>query len=83
MSKLTLWQLPVKTSATVVNLSASLSEHVLARLHEMGVEIGREISCIRRGPFNGPIVLEMGGSVFALEKELAAQINIHLFSEQN
>lgn len=73
---MTLWDLKAKTSATVTSVSYSLSHEIISRLREMGIEGGQDIHCVRRGPFNGPVVMEVGGSIFALEKDLAQRISV-------
>ena len=71
---MTLWDLQAMQSAEVIKLADTLSPTVLSRLIEMGLDLGQQVHCLRRGPFNGPVVLELGGSVFALEKSLAQAI---------
>ena len=73
---MTLWKLPAETCATVAQLSDSLPALVVARLAEMGVTPGRKIECLRRGPMGGSIVLQLGGSVFAIERALAEKIEL-------
>ncbi len=73
---MTLWDLTKQQSAIVTSVDSLLNEKVLSRLHEMGVEAGRELSCVRRGPMGGPIVMQIGGSIFAFEQGLASQINV-------
>lgn len=73
---MTLWELAKNQKATVIELDSSLNSDVIHRLREMGVDKGREIECLRRGPIGGPIVLQLGGSVFAIEHELATNIAV-------
>ncbi len=73
---MTLWDLPKKQLATVTGIAEDVAENVKQRLLEMGVQEGRDVQCIRRGPLNGPIIMQLGGSVFALEQAIAAKISI-------
>lgn len=75
---MTLWELSPTQTAVVVTIADTVSPAVLSRLTEMGIETEQSIHCLRKGPFNGPIVLELGGSVFALEQALAEAIFVRL-----
>lgn len=46
------------------------------RLMEMGFETSQTVTCLRRTPFSGPIVVQLGDSVFSLEQELAKHVHI-------
>lgn len=73
---MTLWDLPSKQLAVVTRIHNSIVSAVTERLSEMGLQEGREILCLRKGPLGGPIVLQLGGSIFAIESQLAAQIEV-------
>lgn len=73
---MTLWELGKSKSATVTKFDASIDNKIVARLNEMGLSTGRSIHCIRRGPLGGPMVMQLGGSVFAIEQDLATSIKI-------
>ena len=75
---MTLWDLPSKQHATIKSVQDDLCVNVKERLSEMGVENGRQIQCVRKGPLGGPIVMQLGGSVFAIEESLAAKIEVVL-----
>lgn len=73
---MTLWDLPSKQLAVVTRIQSSIAATVSERLSEMGLEEGREVLCVRKGPLGGPIVLQLGGSIFAIESQLATQIDV-------
>ncbi len=73
---MTLWDLPSKQLATIKAIRSDIRENVKERLSEMGLEDGRDVQCIRKGPLGGPIVMQLGGSVFAIEQELASKIEV-------
>ena len=75
---MTLWDLPSKQQALIIAVKESLCVNVKERLSEMGVQNGREVQCVRKGPLGGPIVMQLGGSVFAIEENLAAQIEVEV-----
>ena len=73
---MTLWELGKSKSATVTQIDTSLDQQIIARLSEMGLSAGRSVQCVRRGPLGGPMVMQLGGSVFAMEQNLATRIQI-------
>lgn len=73
---MTLWDLPSNKTATVTSVSSQLDTHVVDRLREMGIDCGQTLVCVRRGPIGGSLVLQLGGSIFAIDRELAGQISI-------
>lgn len=73
---MTLWELGKSKSATVTQIDASLDQQIVARLGEMGLSNGRNVHCVRRGPLGGPMVMQLGGSIFAIENDLASRIQI-------
>jgi Fe2+ transport system protein FeoA len=75
---MTVWDLIKTQSATVQGIDSDLDGQIVARLHEMGISSGRKVTCLRKGPLGGPIVMQFGGSVFALEHDLANRIQVQL-----
>ena len=75
---MTLWDLPSKQQAFIKSVKQNLCANVQERLSEMGVLNGRDVKCVRKGPLGGPIVMQLGGSVFAIEQNLADQIEVEL-----
>jgi ferrous iron transport protein A len=71
-----LWELKPNQSAIVGDLSTDIEEKLKYRLKEMGFESGQELSCIRRSPFKGPIVISLGGTILALEQSIAELISL-------
>lgn len=73
---MTLWDLSKNSLSTISHLSPSLEDALLMRLMEMGFETSQTVTCLRRTPFSGPIVVQLGDSVFSLEQELAKHVHI-------
>ncbi len=73
---MTLWELGKAKTAAVDHIDSSLNQQIVARLCEMGIASGRLVQCVRRGPLGGPMVIQLGGSVFAVEQDLATCIKI-------
>lgn len=73
---MTICDVPVKQQATIARLCPSLDSAVAQRLEEMGFAENALIICIRRTPFNGPIVYQVGDCVYSLEPAIAKRIYI-------
>lgn len=77
---MTLWDLPKKAHAKISHLSDHLEAGVSDRLKEMGFDIDCDVTCLRRGPFSGPIIIQLGDSVISLEQDIADKIHLHPLS---
>lgn len=75
---MTLWEIKTKQSALVDGLDPTLVPAVFQRLTEMGFAEGQGIQCLRRSPFKGPLVLQLGDCVYSLEQNIANRIHISL-----
>lgn len=71
---MTLWELPAKQSTAISGLCPDLEPSVAERLAEMGFTENSLVKCIRRTPFKGPIVLQVGDCVYSLEHAIATRI---------
>lgn len=70
----TLWDAPKKATVRVTELLAGLNPLVVNRLREMGLEPGQLLLCLGRGPFNGPLVVQVQDCVYTLEQQVARHI---------
>ena len=70
----TLWDAPKKAAVCVVQLLAGLNPQVVNRLYEMGLEPGQTLLCLGRGPFNGPLIVQIQACVYTLEQQVAEHI---------
>ncbi|MFT5925118.1 MAG: ferrous iron transport protein A [Paraglaciecola sp.] len=75
---MTLWEIRNKQSVLIDSLDPNLMPAVFERLNEMGFAAGQSILCLRRSPLKGPLVLQVGDSVYSLEQSIANRININL-----
>ena len=73
---MTLWEAPAKLVALIAQIDASISPLVAGRLREMGIDAGQSVLCLRRGPFNGAMVVQVGDCIYSLEQKIARQIFI-------
>lgn len=73
---MTLWELSKKHQAKIDALHPSLAEGLQIRLSEMGFAVGEELICVKRSPFNGPMVVQVQDCVYSLDRQLAEHINI-------
>ena len=72
----TLWDAPRKVTVRISALVSGLNPLVVNRLREMGLEPGQLLLCLGRGPFNGPIVVQVQDCVYTLEQQVAQHILI-------
>ena len=73
---MTLWEIKNKQSVLIDSLDPTLLPAVFHRLNEMGFAAGQMTQCLRRSAFKGPLVLQLGDSVYSLEQSIAKRINI-------
>ena len=73
---MTICDLPVKQQALITHVCAKLEPAVAQRLEEMGFAENALITCIRRTPFSGPIVYQVGDCIYSLEPAIAKRIYI-------
>ena len=73
---LTLWDAPKGSAVTITGLNQGLQQLVLNRLSEMGLDQGQTVICLRRSPFNGPVVVAIADCVYSLEQQIASHIFI-------
>ncbi|HEX5792508.1 MAG TPA: FeoA family protein [Rheinheimera sp.] len=73
---MTLWDASAGQTVTVTALDAGLERLVSGRLREMGLDDGLPVVCLRRGPFNGALVVAIADCVYSLEQSVARQIRV-------
>ncbi|WP_100644428.1 FeoA family protein [Alteromonas facilis] len=73
---MTVWDLTKKSSAQIRGVNASASPSLAQRLAEMGFVEGQVVKCMKRTPFNGPLVIQVQDCVYSVDKSLAQQIEI-------
>lgn len=78
----TLWDTPRGLAVEITALAANLPVPVTKRLQEMGFETGKVLTCLQRGPFNGPVVVAVADSVYSLEQLIAKEIYVAPLSAQ-
>lgn len=73
---MTLWELSKNTQAYIDDVNPILNTQLRTRLSEMGFSTGEVLKCMKRSPFNGPIVIQIQDCVYSLDKQLAQSIFI-------
>ena len=71
---LTLWELPLNTSARLMGFKATLQDRYQGRLREFGFHTGEEITCLHQPGFGAPRVFRVSNATYSLDHELAAQV---------
>jgi ferrous iron transport protein A len=74
---MTLWELPKRTSAVVDKLDERLTASIKTRLYEMGFVPGEFLTCMKRSPFGGPLVIQIQDCVYSVDQQLAQSISIN------
>lgn len=73
---MTLWDAPKGTVALIASVDAGLDPQVQLRLRDIGIEPARQLICLQRGPFGGPVVISVADTVYSLEQPIARRIRI-------
>jgi len=74
MSEMTLWNLTPSQHATVKSIGTTCPELFKSRLGDLGFYPGERIVCLRRTPFGGPRIYQVGQSVFSLAEDIASLV---------
>lgn len=73
---MTLWNLDKMQSGSVAGFDAALPNNYQTRLRELGFAKNAAVTCLKKTPFGGPKIYQIGDSVFSLAKELASSVII-------
>jgi Fe2+ transport system protein FeoA len=76
MSQDSLWNLSPARQARVKTIIDTCPELFKSRLGDLGFYPGERIICLRKTPFGGPRVYQVGHSVFALAQDIASFVLI-------
>jgi Fe2+ transport system protein FeoA len=74
---MTLWEMPKSTKAVLDRLDDKLTLAIKKRLNEMGFMPGEPLICLKRSPFNGPLVVQIQDCVYTLDQQLAQNIRVN------
>ncbi|WP_395339726.1 FeoA family protein [Ningiella sp. W23] len=75
---MTIWDLPKRATATITGLHQTIDVSLGQRLQEMGFTQGQLVTCMKRTPFSGPLVIQVQDCVYSVDRELAEQVHIDL-----
>lgn len=77
-----LWALPMHTSAVLVGFDSALSERYRGRLQEFGFHLGEQVCCQHRTGFGAPRVYRVSNATYSLDQELAEHILVQLVESE-
>ncbi len=77
---LSLWELPINEEALISAVFPILNAKLILRLEELGFEENAPISCLKKMPFKGPKIFQIGDSIFSLTKEIASAVTIKILN---
>jgi len=75
---MTLWDACGGQTVMVTGIDTGMDLSVSGRLREMGLDDGHHIFCLRRGPFEGTLVVAIADCVYSLEQKIAKKIQVKL-----
>lgn len=73
---MTLWDACGGQTVMVTSLDPAIDLSVSSRLREMGLDSGDPVLCLRRGPFQGTLVVSIADCVYSLEQHIARKIQV-------
>jgi len=71
-----LWSLKAGGRGQIVGYGESLAENYRIRLMELGFHRGEVITCLQAPAFGAPKVYRVANTIFSLDDEVAAHIEI-------
>lgn len=74
---MTLWDLQEQQLARIESISEELQEKHRYRLRELGFEQEISVRCVKKTPFGGPKLYQIGDSVFSLTEDIARAVLLH------
>lgn len=76
MSSLRLCDLTLGRAAKIVGFTADTPREAVDRFRALGFLEGADVTVKRLLPFGGPLVVAIGGSMFALERPASACVQV-------
>ncbi|MDJ0878590.1 MAG: FeoA family protein [Halieaceae bacterium] len=71
-----LWSLRAGDEGRITGFDDALAENYRVRLMELGFHPGETVACLQAPAFGAPKVFRVSNTVFSLDDEVAAHINI-------
>ena len=73
---ISLWSLRAGDQGQITGFDDALAENYRVRLMELGFHPGETVFCLQAPAFGAPKVFRVANTVFSLDDEVAAHINI-------
>ncbi len=70
-------ELPAKSEAAIIGFAKDFEVSHARRLREIGFYENNTVYCLRRTPFQGPLVFRVGNAIFSIGKDVASKILVH------
>lgn len=71
-----MWQLSANQTAQITGFSSQIALDQKKRLEDLGFKMSEVVICLRKMPLGGPVVYQVQSTAYALEKELAEQVDV-------
>ncbi len=72
-----LWDLPSGQTRVIHAFADGLSDAVRTRLTELGFHPGARVTCLVRPRLGAPRVYQVSGTVYSLDRSIAARLTLH------
>jgi Fe2+ transport system protein FeoA len=73
-----LWSLRAGDQGQISGYDSALAENYRVRLMELGFHPGETVYCLQAPAFGAPKVYRVANTVFSLDDEVAAHINVEI-----
>ena len=73
---ISLWSLRAGDQGQITGFDDALAENYRVRLMELGFHPGETVFCLQAPAFGAPKVFRVANTVFSLDDEVAAHINV-------
>lgn len=74
MQSIHLSELPPHHNGVIASFSPELPPDTIQRLNDLGLQVDRNIQCLRHLPFGGPLSIAVNGLILALDNDIAKHI---------
>lgn len=75
---ISLWSLGAGDQGQITGFDSALAENYRIRLMELGFHPGETVFCLQSPAFGAPKVFRVANTVFSLDDEVAAHINVEI-----
>ncbi|MCB1853268.1 MAG: ferrous iron transport protein A [Halieaceae bacterium] len=79
--KHTLWSLKAGQRCEILGFDQALADNYRTRMMEFGFHPGETVSCVQALAFGAPKVYRVSNTIFSLDEEVAAHLQVRLLAD--